>query len=105
MNNFFIALIIGITAGIIDVVPMIIQKLNKVACVSAFIHNMALGLIITFVNWNLPAWITGMLVSILMAIPVMIIVLPDDKKALIPMTFFSLALGAGMGWAGTMFIS
>lgn len=29
MNSFLIALIIGLAAGIIDVIPIIIQKLDK----------------------------------------------------------------------------
>ena len=38
MNNIFIALCIGIIAGIIDVVTMIIQNLDEFSCISAFIH-------------------------------------------------------------------
>ncbi len=38
MNDIFIALIIGIVAGIIDVIPMLIQKLDKFANLSAFTH-------------------------------------------------------------------
>ncbi len=104
MNNLFIAILIGLAAGLIDVIPMIIQKLNKTASISAFIHYFALGLIIPFVNWNIPHWITGVVISVLSAIPFMIIVYPNDKKAIIPMIILSLILGAGIGIAGARFI-
>lgn len=52
MNHFLTALIIGIAAGIIDVVPMILQKLDKRACLSAFMQWLFLGFIIPFVQWD-----------------------------------------------------
>ena len=104
MNDFLIALLIGIAAGLIDVVPMIIMKLKKVATISAFTHYLVLGLIIPFVNWNLSPWITGVIISFLSTLPVMIIVYPNDKKSLIPKTIFSNILGAGIGLAGAKFI-
>ncbi len=38
MNDFLIAIVIGIVAGLIDVTPMIIMKLEKAANISAFVH-------------------------------------------------------------------
>jgi hypothetical protein len=104
MNNMGIALGIGVVAGIIDVVPMIIQKLDRSACISAFVHWIALGLIIPFVGWGIQPWLKGLLVAELAALPVMIIVYPKDRKALIPMSVFSAILGAGVGMAGAMLI-
>ncbi len=104
MNNFFIAVIIGIVAGLIDAVPMIVQKLDRSACVSAFMHYFVLGLIIPFVNWGIPLWVSGIFISLMTAVPVMIIVYPKDKKAIVPMIVFSLILGAGIGFAGAIFI-
>ena len=104
MNNFFIAILIGLAAGLVDVTPMIIMKLEKTANLSAFIHYFVLGLIIPFINWNLSPWLTGIIISFLSAIPVMIVVFPKDKKAIYPIIFFSIALGAGIGLAGEKFI-
>jgi hypothetical protein len=49
MREFFIALAIGLGAAIIDVVPMLLRKLDKYACISAFIHWMVIGTIIPFI--------------------------------------------------------
>jgi len=104
MNDILIALIIGIIAGIIDVIPMLIQKLDKFANLSAFAHWVILGLIIPFVDWNIEPWIKGLILGELSAIPIMIIVYPKDKKALIPMIIFSAILGIGVAIAGAKFI-
>jgi len=104
MNDILIALIIGIIAGIIDVIPMLIQKLDKFANLSAFTHWVILGLIIPFVDWNIEPWIKGLILGELSAIPIMIIVYPKDKKALIPMIIFSAILGIGVAIAGAKFI-
>jgi len=104
MNDFLIAIIIGLVAGLIDVTPMIIMKLEKVANISAFVHYFVLGLIIPFVSWEITPWLKGVIISFISAIPIIIIVYPKDKKAIIPMIIFSLILGAGIGIAGAKFI-
>ena len=104
MNDIFIALIIGIVAGIIDVIPMLIQKLNKFANLSAFTHWVVLGLIIPFVEWNIEPWLKGLIIGELAIIPVLLIVLPNDKKAIIPMIAMSALLGIGVAIAGARFI-
>lgn len=104
MNDILIAIIIGLVAGLIDVTPMIIMKLEKVANISAFVHYFILGLIIPFVSWDIAPWIKGIIISILTALPVMILVYPKDKKAIIPMIVFAIILGAGIGFIGDRFI-
>ncbi|MDA3893260.1 MAG: hypothetical protein PF517_16480 [Salinivirgaceae bacterium] len=104
MNDLLIALLIGIIAGIIDIIPMIIQKIEKSASISAFFHYLVLGLIIPFVNWDMQPWLKGLLIAELSAIPVLILVYPNDKKSLIPIVLFAAILGAGIGVAGSILI-
>ena len=104
MNDILTAALIGLAAGIIDVIPMIIMKLEKTANISAFVHYFVLGLIIPFIGWDIAPWIKGIIISLLSALPVMIIVFPKDKKSLIPITIFAIILGAGIGFAGAKFI-
>jgi len=104
MNDLLIAILIGLAAGTIDVVPMIIQKLDKTSCFSAFVHYFVLGLIIPFVDVDIAPWIKGAGIAFLMSIPVMIIVFSKERKAIIPMSIFSLILGAGIGIVGDIFI-
>lgn len=105
MNKILIALIIGVIAGTIDVVPMIIQKLDKYACASAFAQWVFLGLIIPFVSWEMQPWLKGLIIAELAAIPVMIIVSAKEPASLIPISIFSAVLGMLVGIAGNKFIS
>ena len=104
MSDILIAILIGLAAGTIDVIPMIIMKLERSANLSAFLHYFVLGLIIPFVSWDISSWLKGMIIALISAIPVMIIVFQKDKKAIFPMFFFSLVLGAAIGLAGAKFI-
>ena len=104
MNEIIIALVIGIVAGIIDVTPMIIQKMDKYANLSAFAHWVVLGLVIPFVSWNIAPWLKGLIIAELFAIPVLLMVATKDKKAVIPITVMSAVLGIAVGIAGNIFI-
>ncbi|MFC2151627.1 hypothetical protein ACFLSE_03795 [Bacteroidota bacterium] len=104
MNDIFIAIIIGIIAGIIDVIPMLIQKLNKYASLSAFMHWVVLGLIIPFVAWNIDPWLKGLIIGELSAIPVIIMVMQNDKKSVLPILLMSAVLGIGVAVVGARFI-
>ncbi len=104
MNEILIALTIGIIAGIVDVIPMIIQKMDKFANLSAFSHWVVLGLLIPFVSWNMAPWIKGLIIAEISAIPILFMVAKEDKKAIIPITIMSAFLGIAVGIAGNFFI-
>jgi len=104
MKNIFISLIIGLSAAIIDVVPMIIQRIDKSACISAFIQWIALGLIIPYVNWDMHPWLKGFIIAELSALPIMILVFAKEPKSIVPIIIFSAVLGIAVGLAGARFI-
>ncbi len=104
MNDVFIALIIGTIAGAIDVFPMILQKIDKSANWSAFIHWVVLGVIIPFVAWNIAPWLKGLIIAEISTVPILLIVMPEDKKVIIPIVVMSAILGIGVGIAGAYFI-
>jgi hypothetical protein len=105
MCKILIALIIGTIAGTIDVVPMIIQRIDKYACISAFVQWMVLGLIIPYVNWNIQPWLKGLIIAELAAIPVMVLVFAKEPKSIFPIAIFSAILGVLVGIAGARFIN
>ncbi len=104
MNEILIALLIGVIAGIIDVVLMIIQKMDKYANLSAFFHWVILGLIIPFVSWDIAPWLKGFIIAEISAVPILLIVGSEDKKAIVPVSVMSAILGVGVGIAGAYFI-
>jgi hypothetical protein len=99
-----IALIIGIIAGIIDILPMIFMKVDKYATLSAFAHWVFLGLIIPFISWDIQPWLKGLIIGELAAIPVILMIIKNDKKSVIPILIFSALLGIGVAIAGSKLI-
>ncbi|MBI4721419.1 MAG: hypothetical protein HY769_00160 [Candidatus Stahlbacteria bacterium] len=97
MLKLFISLIIGVIAGIIDVTPMIFQKLDKYACISAFVHWVILGIVISYIEMPLVPWLKGIIISVLSALPIVILVSKEDPKSIIPILAMSIILGAGVG--------
>lgn len=104
MKPILTALLIGIIAGIIDVVPMILQKLEKRANLSAFTHWVFLGVIIPFVDWGIQPWLRGLIIGTIASVPVLILISEKDKKSILPVIFISAVLGIGVSLAGARFI-
>ena len=101
MRTFFLTLLTGIVAGIIDVAPMIKMKLDKHASISAFVYY----LFIPFVIFNLNLfdniwWIKGGIVTFILALPVIILVAKEDRKGTIPIVIMSVVLGSLIGIVG-----
>jgi hypothetical protein len=97
MNRIVAGLLVGVIAGILDVIPMILQKLSWVADISAFSMWIIIGLLIATNNLKLPAIIKGILISILVLIPCAIIIGSKDPTSLIPITIMTIVLGSISG--------
>lgn len=99
--QFLLTLLIGIVAGVIDVLPMIKMKVDKYSCFSAFVYYVIVPFIIFEIQWfNQLWWLKGGFVALLMAIPVIILVSKEDKKSPVAMTVMSLILGSIIGVVG-----
>lgn len=99
--NFLLTLLIGIVAGIIDVLPMIKMKVDKFSCASAFIYYLILPFIIFSINWFGDLWwLRGGVVAILTALPVIVLVAKEDKKSPAIMTVMAVVLGSIIGVVG-----
>ena len=104
MNILVLSILIGLVAGIIDIIPMIIKKLDKRASISAFLQYLFLGIII--VNIDLPYiiwWLEGGLISLAFTIPIVLIVSKEDKKSVPIIMANSIILGTLIGIAGHFF--
>jgi hypothetical protein len=104
MQRLSKALILGTCAGIIDVVPMIVQGLNWYANTSAFLQWVVLGIVITHIEIGLKGWLRGIVIAELCTIPVMIIVSMNGFGAIIPITVMTAILGGCVGYYGDKFV-
>ncbi|MDA3899385.1 MAG: hypothetical protein PF637_02565 [Spirochaetes bacterium] len=101
MRILFISMVIGIVAGAIDVLPMIIQKLDKRSILSAFLQYFFVSIVI--IGIDLPGvvwWLQGSIIALALATPILIIVSEKDKKAVPIIAPMSIILGALIGIAG-----
>ncbi|MFH1073882.1 MAG: hypothetical protein V1752_02230 [Candidatus Firestonebacteria bacterium] len=104
MRTLLISMVIGLVAGVIDIIPMIVQKLERRAVISAFLQYFFVSIII--VNINLPGivwWLQGGIISLSLALPIIIIVAEKDKKAVPIIAGMSIVLGTLIGIAGHYF--
>ncbi|GHT33771.1 hypothetical protein FACS189434_08750 [Bacteroidia bacterium] len=82
MNRLLLGILIGTAAGIIDIIPMIAQKLDKRVIISAFFQYLFVAVII--VNIDLPNvvwWLEGGLIALAIAIPIVLVVSTTDKNS------------------------
>ena len=100
MNNLLISIVLGAAAGIIDIIPMILQKLDGYAIASAFVQWLILGLVINYLNIGSAGWLRGMLIAVILALPIIILVMKTEPKSVFPILIMSAILGSAVGYAG-----
>ena len=93
MDKLLFSAIIGLIAGVIDIIPMIMQKLPRYSTVSAFFHYFFVSIIILW-------WLEGGVVGLALTIPMLIQVGHSDKKSLPIIAFNAILLGTLVGLAG-----
>ncbi len=105
MKTILLTALIGIIAGIIDVLPMVKMNLDRYAIFSAFIFYFIMPFIIFNTElFGIVWWLKGGVIALALAIPVIIIVSKEDKKSIPPMVVMSVVLGTLIGVAGNFII-
>ncbi len=98
MGKLLLVLIIGIIAGIVDIIPMILQKLDKYSIISAFVQWIVVAFVITHIQIGVDGWLKGLIIAILMALPVVILVMKTDAKSVVPILVMCAILGSLVGF-------
>lgn len=104
MQKLFVAISIGIFAGVIDVIPMWVQKIDRTSCLSAFVHWVVLGVVISYVSAPVPDWAKGAMLGFFSALPVVILIAQSDPRAIAPILIMSLVLGGSVGVLSGKFV-
>ena len=98
MNKILAGILFGIIAGIIDVVPMIIQKLTWDANLGAFSLWVVSGFLIATSSFLINSYLKGVFISILVVIPSAFIIGWHQPAALVPIFIMTILLGALLGF-------
>jgi len=98
MRKIKIGIILGVIAGIIDVIPMIIQKLTWDANLSAFSMWIAVGFLISTIDLKINPIIKGILTAFLVLLPTAILIGWKEPVSLIPISIMTTILGGLLGF-------
>ena len=98
MNKIKVGIVFGIIAGIIDVIPMIFQKLTWDANIAAFALWVIAGFMISTSNLKINGVLKGILISFLLLLPSAILIGWKQPTSLIPIFIMTLIIGSLLGY-------
>ena len=96
-KKILMSLIIGVCAGIIDVIPGIIEGVDIRVTLAGFTFWVTTGFIVAHVSLPIKNWLKGVTVASLLAIPGTILISKVDPNSVVPMIILTIFLGALVG--------
>ena len=99
MKKIKIGLLLGMVAGVIDVIPMIMQNLTWDANISAFTMWIVVGFLIATIDLNINPIIKGILTAFLVLLPTAILIGWKEPVSLIPIVIMTTVLGGLLGFS------
>lgn len=99
MKKLQAGIIFGIAAGLVDIIPMIMQNLTWDANLSAFSLWVVSGYIIATSNLKMKGHLKGLLISFLIMIPCAILIGWYEPVLLLPIGAMTIVLGSMLGFA------
>ncbi len=98
MNRIYTGTLLGAIAGVLDVIPMVIQKLPWSANLSAFFHWTIVGFFISTVDIGIKGITRGILIAVITLIPIAFLVWWNDPSSIIPMSISTIVYGGLLGF-------
>lgn len=98
MKKKYLGLILGLLFGILDVIPMLLQKLPWDANFSALSLWIVSGFLISVSEIKVKSFLKGIIVVFLVLIPTAIIIANKEPFSLIPICIISLILSSLLGY-------
>ncbi|MBP1664347.1 MAG: hypothetical protein H6Q19_1487 [Bacteroidetes bacterium] len=99
MKKIKIGIFLGVVAGIIDVIPMIIQNLTWDANISALTMWMVVGFLIATIDLKINPILKGVLTAFLVLLPTAILIGWEEPASLIPIAITTTILGGLLGFS------
>jgi len=97
-RKILIGIAIGTFAGIIDVIPMILQNLTWDANLSAFSMWVVIGFFVAVTEIGVRGVLKGLIISYLLIIPVSFIIGWKEPFSLVPILVMTTILGGLVGY-------
>ena len=99
MKRVQAGIVFGVVAGVIDVVPMLLQKLTWDANLSAFSLWVVSGYLVAVTPLKLKASVKGIFISFLVLLPSAFLIGWREPVSLFPIFTMTLILGSVLGYA------
>ncbi|VVB75062.1 Uncharacterised protein [Candidatus Tiddalikarchaeum anstoanum] len=97
-SKIFKGLTFGAIAGVIDLVPMLLQGLTWDANLSAFSMWVVIGFILSTTALKMKGAVKGVLVSFLVILPSSFLIGWKEPVSLIPIAVMTLIIGSALGY-------
>ncbi|MBU0672669.1 MAG: hypothetical protein KJ732_06555 [Candidatus Margulisbacteria bacterium] len=98
MKKILVGLLFGALAGVIDVVPMVMQKLPWDANLSAFTMWVVVGFLVSVVDLKINNILKGIVIAFLCLAPIAVLIAAQEPMTLVPIFIMALILGSGVGF-------
>ena len=96
-RKILIGLGVGVCAGVLDVIPMVLQQLSWDANLSAFCMWVVIGFMIATSALRLPGAVKGLLLSFITILPCAVLIGWKEPFTLLPVAGMTAVLGALSG--------
>ena len=98
MKKVKLGILLGIIAGVIDVISMLIQKLTWDANFSAFFFWVISGFFIATADIKIKGALKGITISFFILLPSLFLIGWKEPVSLIPILIMTLILGSSLGY-------
>lgn len=98
LKKVLIGALLGLGAGVIDLIPMLINHLNQVAILSALAMWVVIGIFISTIELKMNAILKGILVAFLTLTPSAILIYNHSSAHILPILVMTLILGSLLGY-------
>ena len=99
MKKIKIGILLGSIAGIIDVVPMVLQELTWDANLGAFSMWVVVGFFLATTEIKINPILKGIFFSFLVLLPTAILIAGKEPISLIPITIMTIIIGGLLGYS------
>ena len=97
-KNIIKGISLGVVVGIIDVIPMLMQRLTWDANISAFLMWVAIGFILSITELKMNTILKGIMISFLVLLPAAILIGWKEPVSLVPIIIMTTLLGVASGY-------
>jgi hypothetical protein len=92
-------ILLGFIAGVIDIIPMLLERSTWDANISALSMWVVIGIFVSTIEWKINSIVKGILISFLVLFPSAIIQGWKEPISLIPIISITIILGGILGYS------